>query len=304
MKVRYPKNGAGRIRRTGATPKIARDINKHTFRKLIVKNEEYHKENAMKWSEKQDWDALRDEFSSPHSNSSRRFYYVDIDQFAQHKCKGNEDHYRWIIKSIGPIPKKEIVWQGDWAAERLVEHSRDVLLAETLTKQLQKDTGLFEIASRVASSYRTYMDLPNLMRSAVMKYLGGVIVEDHPKNWSSMDKKARDKWRAKQRERLDFFSGWINRIIETKDRIDSAYLKTIGATKETLPQVINNIILAKANGNGNGNHGEVNGRESDAARLLAGLMGMEMAKAKAFDQPLPEEYQQQIDDAIEVEVQK
>jgi hypothetical protein len=282
------------------------------FRAEIERNAKFHKEAAMKWSGKQDWEALQDEFEQHHPNRFNTkshnipvFLFPTVEFFARYKADGDEDIERWINKSCGPTPKKEVEWKGDWALERATKRVKDMRHAQVLEAALAKDLGLMHIAAPVAASYRSWMEEPERMRSAVVEYLGGSVLEKKPKNWDRLTLKAKKRWRARQAERLEFYVGWIERITDYKAKVDTCYLDTIGYNKPNMQAIMQKFVLnAGTNNNGKGglpNPESGDTREILSHKLLTSLVSMETEKAKIFDVPLPDEYQKLVDDSIEVE---
>jgi len=198
----------------------------------------------MEWSERQDWDALKDEFEerSHKGHYGRPFVHSTVEAFARFMAK-NEDIERWIIKSIGPTPMREIEWKGDWAVDRAVKRVKDMLHAQQLQEKLSQDTGLMKVAAPVAASYRTWMEEPERMRDAVIGYLGGTILESKPKKWDRMTLKLKKKWRERQEHRLDFYATWLERILVYKAKVDNHYLGTLGYNKPNYYSVMQNLIL-------------------------------------------------------------
>jgi len=105
---------------------------------------------------------------------------------------------------------------------------------------------------------------------------------------------------------MEFYIGWMDRILSYKSRVHTFYLDTIGFNKPNMVNFMQNLILSKTNNGGQGglpNASSENQREINAFHLLKGLMGMEIEKAKIFDVPLPDEYQKIVDEnVIEAEV--
>ena len=276
-----------------------KQLHEDQFADLIARNVKFHKKEAMEWSERQDWDALKDEFEerSDKGHYGRPFVHSTVEAFAKFRAK-NEDVERWIIKSIGPTPMREIEWKGDWAVDRAVKRVKDMLHAQQLQEKLSQDTGLMKVAAPVAASYRTWMEEPERMRDAVIGYLGGTILESKPKKWDRMTLKLKKKWRERQEHRLDFYATWLERILVYKAKVDNHYLGTLGYNKPNYYSVMQNLILSKQNNGGNGglpNGGSDDARELSAFNLMRGLFSMETEKAKIFDVPLPDDYQQVVD---------
>ena len=287
----YPKGGRSTVRQ------ITR--NQHT--RTIAKNARYHRDDAVAWSEKQDWDKLRDEFGTllTISSGAKKFTYKTIEEFAEYKCDGDEDVERWIVKSICPIPKKEIPWQGDWVLERTVDYARDLTLAETLITKLRSDLGVMQIAVPVAASYRKFREIPDAMLANLQKFLGGSVIEKKPKVWKSSDHKK--KWMSRQSRRMIVYNKWIQTIFDFKARIDNQYLRAVGFDKPNITNLMQAVILKPG-------EADVSAlRQANSANLTRSLMALETEKAKIFDVPLPASYQTLLDaeaDSIDIEANR
>src|SRR6188508_1758116 len=112
-----PRKGVTASLNQASTPTIKKTI-KMQFTKRIKETEKFHKDEAETWRAKQNWEKWQDQFEAKITGGVGKFHYPSIHEFALEKSKGNEDVERWILKSIGPKPMKEITWQGDWALER------------------------------------------------------------------------------------------------------------------------------------------------------------------------------------------
>ncbi len=264
------------------------------FNHQIKHNAAYHEEEAMNWSGKQDWKAMKDEFEK--QNAAGRFVYHTVMEFAEIQADGNEDVERWIQKSIGATPKKEIVWQGDWAIERIVEKTRDLEYTNLLKKRLKEDQNLFEMILPRAASYRRWMEEPEKLKEQISELFEGKVLEDRP---VFKDEKEEVKWFERQEKRLEKYRHLMEAAEAFKHKVDSHYLDVLGLNKPNMFQQLFSLMLnqrANAPNSVPGYNGQLPSETSDSMKeqssaiMIKGLMNMEIERAQIFDVPLPEEY--------------
>jgi hypothetical protein len=271
LKKRVTKLRAGRRNKAHFAAKTTKRI----FAEQIKQNERFHKEKAMQWAEIQDWEAMQEEFE--RKDPSGDFIYRSIDEFAKIQAKDNEDVERWIKKSIGPIPKKEIAWRNDWALLRVVEFSRDLEHTKLLIEQFDKDKDLFKACLPVAGSYKSF-------QASVLGF---------KQEAAELAKKIKNPFK-----RLRFYFSWLNDIFEYKKSIDNQYLKTLGFDKPNVMAMAQRLTVNTESG-----ERTTNSMQS----VLNSIMLMEMEKAKIFERPLPDDYQKLLDDGkstIEIEAKE
>lgn len=289
-----------RLRTPRGKASLASNYQKAHFKKVIERAEPFHKEEAKTWASQQDWEALKDEFEKRHKG--KEFVYMTTRDFAEVQAEGKEEIARWIRKAIGPSPKKEIAWIGDWAMERTVEYSKDFEHTQMLKKQMEEDLNLYKVSIPVAGSYKSWQEEPNKIRQAVLEFLGGEIIQVRPE---FKDEKEESRWLEKQEKRIEFYSKWMERIERFKSTVDEHYLNALGMNKPNMVRDLFNIIMKTGGAQGQRNVGPMyngqlpdpeseNGKENNAGHLYRGLMNMEIERSKIFDMPLPSEYQEAI----------
>lgn len=282
-----PKTGRKKAKDRNPAKKII--FNHH--KPAIEATEAYHKKEAMEWSENQDWERWQDEFEK--RKEYRVFDYPNIQAFAIEKAAGNEDVERWIRKSIGPKPMKEIKWQGDWALERVFHISKEAVELDLLQKKVLEDRDILNLTIPVAASYAPWKSHLDTVRSKILELLDGDILEPRPK---FNNKKEQKEWETEQRRRLDWYQDQMERVFEFKQKIDTMYLKSLGidaVSKNSiqLEQAIIKILSAK--GIQSQLPASTQQEYSDTtteAKIWMDAVTMEIAKARAFDMPLPDDY--------------
>ena len=270
---------------------FAKKQNKKIFALDIKENEKFHKDDAMAWAKDQNWERMQEEFERKGPNGV--FIYKSIDMFAKFQSRNNEDVERWIKKSIGPVPKKEIEWKGDWAMERVVEYSKDLEHTKLLKEQLSRDSNTFKLCLPVAGSYRSWQLEILELKQAIKKLVGNELVEDPPEDATEKEKAI---WFKEQEARLKFYMDWIERLHEYKAKIDRNYLKALGFDKPNFVSMAQSLIV---------NPGSESGERTrdDLAEGIAAVMRMEIEKARIFENPLPEDYQKLLEEKPIIEIE-
>lgn len=272
--------------RKNATPAI--QLNNRMFEKKILEFEKYHKEEAMEWSEQQNWDSLYDEFAR-YSDMYKYFYFKTVEEFAEIVSKGNEDKKRWMMKSIGPVPKKEIKWQGDWAMQRTIAYSKDLEHTRLLEKKLESDFNMFQISLPLAGTYESWRDTVNELREKISDFFNQNL-QERPKKFK--DEKEKSKWEKDYLAEMNHYLGWMERLFDFKSKIDHRYLVALGLDKPNMIQFMSGFLQRQLPKNG---EAPQNGTQQNAFDMFMAVSRMEIEKSRAFDVPLPDDYQKVID---------
>lgn len=278
---------------THATPTIKKTI-KQQFRKQIKEYEAYHKEDALKWSAKQPWEQWQDEFEQKVKNPPSYYLYANIQDFAEEKSKGDSNKERWILKSIGPKPKKEIPWQGDWALERAFNKSNESVAVRKLEEKIKQDDDIRKLTLPVAAGLEDWRLDVDSVRMRVMEVLGGNVIEHRPEKFKN--KLRKHEWEARQRERLDWYQTWMERLFAYKEKVDALYLKALGAdifTKNSAQMELAMERIMKLRGLASASQPTGEG-DKDQSFLQVDIwrqaITQEIAKSNSFDMELPAEY--------------
>ncbi len=293
-----PRRGKGAVSHA-LTPPIKKHI-QATHKKQIADTEPYHKEDAERWSKKQKWEQLQDEFEDKLRDKGR-YRYPTIIEFAQQKSKGNHKFERWLIKSIGTKPMKEITWRGDWALERAFNHSNESIAVRKIEQKLKEDKDIMKMTLPVAASIESWKLNIDDMRMKVMEVLGGELVEERPEKFKNREE--RDAWEDRQKERLNWFQTWMERLFNYKEHVDNLYLKALGI--DLLPKNSNNmqamiarIMTTKGIQLPPGMAGQLtDGNQSSSqqgqyeAEVWRQVITAEITKSSNFNMPLPDEYE-------------